>query len=493
MKKKLYLIFISFCLVIASCFCVSKNFVFAEANTVTSLSCGLYRLTTDVTPLPNENNIYNLDFNQEYNENNALSDDNTPYGKYIVGVNVSTAPIAYEDIEDINEKQTIFNALSWTINNTPISFENYKFVCDNYILELHTNYSQRINLAITPLQAGNLIVGCSYNGISTQLTIFANYATPSNISLETTDNLVQLFEDYTDITFTTKLNYLKYLDETKSYTYIWKLNGQTLDHSQKTITLTKQMVKIGNLNLSVEVEELPLLNASETIVISTNTNIDISVTSTGGSLQQVLGEDNQPIVFDATVPVTSEYTVSWFLKSPNSNVYKKQSTTTSKYSFEPLEKGVGKYKLFAQVSLNDSSIISEIFVINITPKKVTDKTFTITCKEYNNNATGVTSFACTIDTKDYYSEDDIIWSVNSVQYAKGSSFNFEPSVANEYIISVKLKNNDGSITTPQFAVVKAKSIQKTDIWIYILIAVAALAVICTTSIIVSNKLREKIW
>ena len=65
--------------------------------------------------------------------------------------------------------------------------------------------------------------------------------------------------------------------------------------------------------------------------------------------------------------------------------------------------------------------------------------------------------------------------------------------AEEYVISVRLKNSDGKYIQPSSVTVKAKSLQQSNIWIYVVISSVSLIVICVLSIIISNKKREKIW
>lgn len=502
MKKKFYLFF-SFCILIVCAFFVNGNInssIYAYSG-VTSISSALYYTNSPTeSPIENTNNTYVLNFNQNFNENNIISSTNSPYGTYVVGTYVNLDGRLYEELE-VNEQQEIFNDMKWVINGTTIVFNNYQFFNNSFAVKLNTSFSKRVNLEITPYQAGYITV-CTYlgetnssNNLKSEITLNCNYATPTNAILLTAGgNLNQLYEEYQEICFTALLNFSDFLNPDANYTYIWKLNEQILNETSNILILNKSDIKIGQLTITVEIQQLTNIFASEIINISTNVDEEITIIQTGGSTTQTLGQNNQPILFEASIPVTGNYTVTWFLKSPDSNIYKKQETTTKNYSFNPLEHNFGNYKVFAQISYQNKLINSNVYLIEIKPKEITqDVVFTITYKEYANTDTNVTGFECTINTEEYYKEEDIIWSIDGVQWAQGSKFNFEPSLADEYVISVKLKNQDGTVSSPQFTVVTATAIHSISIWIYIAIAFAVLTIMSILSIIITNKAREKIW
>ena len=154
------------------------------------------------------------------------------------------------------------------------------------------------------------------------------------------------------------------------------------------------------------------------------------------------------------------------------------------------------HKIFAQATIDNVYVKSDIYEIVINPKPATEEhEFTITTNAYSNTSTNVQAFDCKIDTENYYEEDEIVWMVNKEVYATGSHIKFEPSLAGEYVIVVKLLNADGTVgeAISKTITLNAKTIQQNALWIYISIAVVCLVAICISSILISNKMREKIW
>ena len=90
---------------------------------------------------------------------------------------------------------------------------------------------------------------------------------------------------------------------------------------------------------------------------------------------------------------------------------------------------------------------------------------------------------------------DILSNIISFK-SERKEFEFNPEIANEYIITVKLLNADGTSAVQTISkplVVQPKALESNNIWMYCGIAAAALVIICIASIIISNKVREKIW
>ena len=182
--------------------------------------------------------------------------------------------------------------------------------------------------------------------------------------------------------------------------------------------------------------------------------------------------------------------------SPRSNIYQKQNSTNTTYTFNSLAVSSGTYKIFAKLSTSDGQeFISNIITIKINPEeKAPPTTFDIQVEKYDNRETGVEGFKFSIDLQDYYNEDNIVWFVEGQTQGKGKEIIFNPTIANSYKVEVKLLDDYGNIIKSlNWKNVEAKSMQANSMWIYISLATVVLTIICVLSIIISNKKREKIW
>ncbi len=484
MKKSKYCLFI-FVLMVFSIFSfntINLQNVLAQDPSVTSITSTLNYIENDLEVQKN-NGIYQINF-----EKNIQN----PYKTYLVKTDITMSDFSIPTTEIIDQ-------MTWTIKNLTtqqtdnISFSSSEYINEYYKLELHGK-----DISITPLKPCTIEVISTLQSQSSKITICCNYAVLERINIQNENSLTQLYESFSDIKLNVILEYADYLDPSISYNYIWKIGSQTLTDKSSSITITKDMIKIGETEISVEIENNQKISATIKLVITTNEDYVINITHSG-NLVQTYDDHNQPISFTADVPITKDYQITWFLKSPDDHIYKKQSTQTNQknYTFNPLQNPTGTYKIFAQATTIDNIVVtSEVYEIVINPKVVTEeKEFTIVTKTYSNASTNVQAFDCTIDTQNYYDEDEIVWLVNGSMYALGSHIKFEPSLAGEYIIQVRFINADNTLgnSISKTITLNAKTIGQNTLWIYISISLVVLIGLCVSSIIISNKMREKIW
>ena len=483
MKKKMYFLFVFIlCLFCASNLnSASLTSAFADNTTVSNISISMHYLQNELE-VQKENEIYQINF-----ENNTQ----IPYQTYKIKTDITMADASSATTEIINQ-------ITWTVENLTnettqnVSFSSNIFNDEYYTLEL---IGKDIN--ITPLKPCTLNIICSLQSSQSQISVCCNYANLERINIQNNNSLTQLYETFSDIVLNAVFEFEDFVDPTLTFNYIWKIGTTTLSNKTSSITITKDMIKIGTTEISVEIENNKKLSATVELVISTNEDYVINITHSG-NLVQTYDEHNQPIKFTADVPITKEYQISWFLKYPNSHIYKKQNIQSNQkdYTFNPLQNIVGTYKIFAQATIDNVYVKSDIYEIVINPKPATEEhEFTITTNAYSNTSTNVQAFDCKIDTENYYEEDEIVWMINKEAYATGSHIKFEPSLAGEYVIVVKLLNADGTVgeAISKTITLNAKTIQQNALWIYISIAVVCLVAICISSILISNKMREKIW
>ena len=482
MQKKFYMfyVFAISTLLIFNFLIASNNSIFAQEPYVENVATTLHFFENDLE-VPKENNIYQI-----YFENNL----ETPYQTYTI----KTA-ITMNDAS--SPTQELINEISWTIaNDTTQTAENLVFNNNQYQNEYYIASLNGANLNLTPLLPCTLEITCLLQSNESKITACCNYATPERVNIYSDQNLTQLYEDFEDLQLNAIFDYSDFINPNINYRYIWTIGTNTMPDKTSVLIVTKDMIKIGENSITVQIEGDQKLSATVKLVITTNQPYKLNVTYSG-NLTQTYDENNQPITFTASLPITQTYTITWYQKFPNNNIYQQLNLSdNSTYTFYPLQNSTGAYKVFAQATIGTQIVTSEIFNIIINPKAATiSKQFTIIASPYSNLSTNVQAFDCSIDTQNYYEDDQIVWLVNGTMYAQGSHIKFEPSLAGEYIIQVKLINPDNTLgnSISKTVTLNAKTIEQNTIYIYVTIGIIALLGICISSIIISNKIREKIW
>lgn len=484
-KKSLLLVMVMSCFafLLGISFTSSNNYVFAETPTLNSITSSIY-LQGTVVPLTN--GVYEANFGSIQ----------TPYLTYTVKTKISTSPLGYDDLDN-DTKQIINSQIVWKIGEDVISFSNGTFTNQNYELTLQEN-----NLIIKPLKSGTYKITTTLLDKSYSSTLKCNYATPNAITLENDKALSQIYENYEPITFTASLNYQDFLDPNANYKFNWYIKYGTNEtklienQTQSKLTLDATLIKIGKITISVELDQIKSVFKSVELTITTEQTYTLQI-NVDGNIEQYLDQTVSPINFTASLPISTEYTVVWFMKKPNTNNYEKLATTNNQFTFNPLLFTSGEYKLFAQAIMQENSVMSEIISIKLlATEHTTTDPLVITKQEYN-ASTNVQGYKLSIDiSKTNYSEEQIIWYINGTALARGSSFIFAPTYAGSYFVQAKLADENGNQTSTILTATEelnCQALQQTQIWIYISIAGVALVLICVASILISNKVREKIW
>lgn len=504
MKKTLYFAFFALMVFVTLGFASTNSVVFADLPsdvTASSIDIALYDAMGNSNPLPNENNVYSIDFH-DFDENSAINaTSNNPYGTFYIGITVNTQPL-YEALTP-DEKLQIFRDVrnGIFINGSSVSFGNSEITnAGNYIVyspELSEFYEgARIFIRITPIKSAITSISCEVYNLSAQLTLNCEYATPNILTIDPPVSN-QLYETFESVTFTATPNYQDWLDQDNPLTYEWTLNSQLQTGNTNTFTVTNDMIAVGDYTIAVTIPGTTL-QASAVLHIGTEQSYTVTVTH-NGELEFVYGEYLQPISFNASIPVQETYTVDWFLKSPDSSIYDFQLTAPA-YDFLSAEYSIGEYKVFAIVRYNSENYYSEIFTITINPAQVEEShTFTINMEQYENDYTGLTGYEFSIDAEDYFLSDQIVWFVRddggSRRSQTGFTFNFQPTEIKNYVITVysQVGSTLTPLNSPGESITPRRIGQVVDIWVYVVIAAAVIVILGVVSIIISNKAREKIW
>ena len=520
MKKTIYCVFCAIMLILIGTFSSNSTIVYAalpdSVSDVSSLDMQLYDSLSNITPI-SQNGVATLEF-QTFDENSTINTTNNPYGTYYIGIQVNTVPVIYESLEE-NEKLAIYGDVtaSIKINGTPVTFENnYATSQDNYILFTQSTFeyygNSRIYIQIVPIKPGPNIIECEVYGQRAQLTINCEYAMPSQLSLEYDLSLKnQLLESYEPITFTVKPNYQKWLDPNQQIIYEWALNSKIISgQTSDSFTVTKDMIAVGKYTIAVTVPNTEL-QASDNIEIKTEIKYVVDITH-NGELEFTYGEYLQPISFSASIPVQDSYTIDWYLKTPQSEIYTYEQTSQN-FDFIHTNYSAGIYKIFAVARLNSESYYSPVQVVTIHQKQI-DETInlTISVNEVKNQSTGLTSFEFSIqnledetfDIQNYYEADSIEWwisddSGNVSRAGIGYTFNFPPTEINTYDVRIYARKGGSLINllqnqNPDYIEVTPRRVgQAINIWVYVIVAAVLIMIIGVVSIIISNKAREKIW
>ena len=491
--KKLWGIFICFMLTLSLCVGIpflNQN-VNAESYTITGISIDINNEDTS-KPIPDENGNYHASF-----KTNTVKETDPHYSTFVIKSKISTNPQT-----SLIDQSTI-NAIVWKINGSALSFNNGAIDNNEYTVQLIGK-----DIKFTPKLPKTFIFKNSLNGFdSNTISLISDYATPTQIKIVPSGgSLQQLYEDYSQITLKAVLNYQEYLDPSINYTFSWYKNStddsNKLPETSNTLVITKSMLELKKMKFFVKLNNWTLKDDSIEIEITTNASYSIKI-STLGKLEQTIGKDLESLSITASLSLNEENNIkipdkaiiNWYVLTPKSNVYQKQQTTNIEYTFNPLEYSAGNYNIFARLTTIDKNeYVSNVISIKLNPKERTAPTLEIQVEKFNNNSTGVEGFKFSVDLQDYYNPENIVWLIEGQTQGTGNEITFSPTVANDYKVEVKLLDSKGEpIKSLTWKNVEAKSMQATHMWIYITVAGIVLIGICTASIIISNKKREKIW
>lgn len=425
----------------------------------------------------------------------SSSSQSSSYATYVIKATVT--PTTTENV-------------TWKVSGTVLDFTSSNPIKNSYY---EAYMSNNLSIQFTPLLPNTFsIVGSLASNESNTVTLQSQYTTPTEVKINTTSNVTQNIDSFTDIVLEAKLNREAFIDLSKC-TFQWYKNDTGIDdklsESSSRLTITKQMLKDENISIGttkfyviVVIDNANSLTDYTSITLTNDSSYAISI-KTEQSTEQTIDKNIVQIDFKATITplLPSSYTIDWFVLNNKSSVYQKENTQGgTEYTFNTLGKRAGTYKIFAKITeLGDngkilSEAVSNIYTITILPKEETPTTPKIKIDDrYNNQDTNVEGFKLSADVgdyADYYEDTDFIWYVTGSYSTQmeGKSVHFEPTVAGECIIKLYVKGKNVENKT-----ITVKSTQMNIMWVYLGVAVGALIIICALSIIISNKKREKIW
>lgn len=490
--KKLFLIFVCIFCAFSCSFFIPNQTVNAEQITVTEIKTKVKDgVDSYITPV---GGIHYINFN------NGNAD---PYKTHTIELDLTLSTgQSFDELNNVTKSFIIANT-KWKIDEQPITFSNGKFESTKYKLTLSEK-----NLEIKLLKAGFCYINCSIDSASATTILMANYAEPSKINLTAIGSTDQLYETYSEITLKAELDNQSYLNENIDYTFSWYIGSTDSknlipNQSSNTLVITKDLLNIEKMKFIVVLQQNSTIQKSIDINIGTNQEYSVSLNYTE---TVELKTDDDSIDIQVFVP-SSNYRVIWYLNSPSSHVFDEQQTTTvesKQFTFNPAAYKPGKYKLFAKVLISQQQtnqtieVLSQILVINLS-KNILDPDIELKIikREYSNEQTGIQGFLLSVDLQDYYPEDRVVWIVEGSSYGKGSQIQFNPELANEYYIELRLLDEAGRVinTGGPLAniLIDAQPVQTMSLWLFCGIAVGCILLACVASILISNKIREKIW
>lgn len=495
---------------------------YAEDLTITRVTLSIFNSDKTSTPQTKENDP--ITYLAEYQPNTSPH-----YPSFYIQSTILTDP------SDAVVDNSVSSQMKWFVNNVEIDFSENNYIDTNAEYSINREQDSALGVYFTPKLPRTFTILCklTYNGTTYESNILleSEYAVPTDVTVETSGgSTTQDFENFENITLTAKLSPENYVNKNPgTFTYTWYKNNPdegNIVGNEAVFVVTKSILenKIGETKFYVRVKGGGIgggitgkeLEYIVTVKLTTSSDYEIKVTTSGGSLEQKLGGDNlEPIQFTATItPIPEKYNVEWYLLKVDSSIYEKQpnKSTDNKYTLNLANLKSGTYNVFAR--LTDTStkeqIISNITTVTLLSKEVevpSNVTNLIKEEKHDVKSTGVEGFTLTIDINlDEYpiTENDIVWYVNGGKITnsngsscKGKTFSFDPPVAGEYSITVKLikTTSEGVKYQSQwgFVTVTAKSTTVNLMWFYIALSITLLLAICVLSIMISNKLREKIW
>lgn len=490
---------------------------YADDLTITKVTLSIFNSDKTTTPQSKENdpNTYLTKF----------QNTTTPYLTYYLQAKINTDP------SDAVVDDSISSQLKWYVDGVEIDFSENSYNDSNS--EFTANKVTSLAILFTPKLPTTFNLSCkiTYAGRTfdssqeTPIYLESEYAVPTKVTIENDKNLQQTYESFENITLTAKLDPEKdqYINKNSNvFTFTWYKNNTDVvniiqSNESSVITITQDILenKIGETKFIVLVKggginENQPLEQSVVVKLVNQSGYQIEIITTDGDLVQTIGEENTPVNFRAIItPIPEEYTVSWYVLNANSSIYEKQKleakADTRLFTFKVSNKQAGQYRVFAKLTVDKQDVFSNLTNIKILKKETEiPSTVTISEKKFNNKNTGVEGFTLSVDIDvEQYSIDaqDIIWYVNGDKIrdsetgsqSSGTQFTFTPPVAGEYRIDVRLKLSDGSEKFWGYQMVNAKSTTVNLMWFYIALSITLLIIICVLSIVISNKLREKIW
>lgn len=480
MKKKLLAILVIFALIVS--FKTMQNTVFAETINVSGISSIVKVNNSEAEK--NQNGSYVASYNSGYSE-------------HVIELTLFTTPTDFIDLT-ATQKSEIYSRISWQINGETLVFTSGKCETEEFIAKSTTK-----DLLFTPLVPQTWTITASADDATHSTTIISNYADPESITITSDNPLVQKYEEFEPITLTATLNPEGFVDQTKDWTYIWSLDSVEIQNgTSNTLTLTQEQLNyITTYTVEVTIAEKTTAYGTQQIEIYTDLDYTLTLTQSGGSLEQVLGENPQTINFTASLPINEDVAMNWYIKYPNSYSYTKLTHISKTYTFNPSEyiASPGQYKIFAEAIYQNNRIVSQVYTITLKAKEVEQDaaTFTIQSKvEANTKKPDIQAYKLSINANSEYDENQFIWFVNGSRIAVGTSFIFEPETSSTYIIEVKLLNSDGTLNNKTIANkmhLKVENVATTNYTLIFSLAGVGLIVLFVGIIVISNKTREKIW
>ena len=431
----------------------------------------------------------------------------TPYRTFTVSASVSTSPTNWYELSS-TDQQEILSLIKWQVNGYELDFTSSNTVEISNFKAVKNN----LKLEFTASAAGSYIITISVEG--QQQTAIANLMcdyyippvnVPSNINslTATTGSLAQVYENYQEVTLHAELRYKEFLNPNTNYTYEWYIGSvedryKIKDANTCDLVIPKNMIKIETMTFIVVVKRdgISVGEKSANLVITTNQQLAVVVTYTGATVQR-LGSTEQ-LDFEVSVPVSDNYTVYWLVGNADNGVYAKQETNEETFSLDMSKYTTeGTYRVFSKVVIKGTPYYSNIVEIKLQKKIVENVVFEITQSPYNNNKTGVQGFDLSINTSDYYNENEIVWIVNGTAVGIGSSIKFNPELSNQYYVEARLIDENGKIVkTGQplaSAAIDAQPTPLENTWIIYVSAGLLVLLLSVLSIVISNVKREKIW
>lgn len=502
MKKKLFLFLLIFSCIVFGGISTTVS-LYADENSIISLSSTVLLGTGEAQK---EDNVYIADF----------KDQEKPYDDLTFRLIISTSDVDFSNLTPM-EKEALVSQLVWNVNGTDATFDDETGTTSNNLQNITIIlYTSRLGVeTLVRIEKPGLYTISVSTGegenVATQQTIKAKYATANKLKLlleynntpVPANNEINIsYDNFEPATLAAKFDLPDFVDPDLDIAYEWTINN-TVDREATTSTYQLSSVSIGKTTIICAIPSMAL-EARVVLVVTAEGKIELTITTSGGELEQTLGQsDSQPITFTASVPIVEAYTVEWYLKAPKTATYKKMQTTGKSFTFLPIEYNVaGEYKLFAQAILPTEVIESQTYTIKLNAKDIQiTELFNIICETYSNTETGLEAYKLSIELDPTYDENRIVWYIGSSETkAKamkvGKEYDFSPEIAIEYIVTVKLMNKDGTRIEQQISntlPLTPKPVQNSNILMYCLIAVGALVVLCVASILISNKGREKIW
>ena len=287
----------------------------------------------------------------------------------------------------------------------------------------------------------------------------------------------------------------------------WKRNDVSLNLPEYQLTLYK--------NTTNELQLLLVGDCKYTFVLSNGQDeqsVDINVRITdlqearkvlfvSSLTPQTISENTPEINFTALLPTTKSYSVTYYVKTPNSNDY--ALMTGASFNPENMVNGINGFGTYSFMAVAEESVsktktkIHYSNAINYSTSEITidvDR-ITIVSEIVENTRARVEASRFSLTGASNLNYDLVQWYIgdSATPSAVGREFVYEPNTTDAYKVTAKYATTKEALTELDSVRIEPQATGTNLLILYVSAGVIGLSVIFAITIIITNKRRDIAW